>query len=150
MKRLISIFLLFILSLTCLKAGNSRTEFTYGIEWGYKASILTGGHMNFFAPDGYRVDIDKNALNFYANSHAAIHMGMDIKDLWNLSACFGYAGIADYHHSIPITIRLTRFLKQMQKETDGYPLLMPGLVFQLRKPLKKYFQAKLVPDIASH
>ena len=99
--------------------------------------------MNFFAPDGYRVDIDKNALNFYANSHAAIHMGMDIKDLWNLSACFGYAGIADYHHSIPITIRLTRFFKTNAKGDRWLSFIDAGSGISIKKAPEEIFSGKV-------
>ena len=143
MKKIVLIFLSLILSITCMNAGNDRTEVTYGVEWGYKATVFTGGHANFFAPDGHREDIVKNALNFYANSHASVHFGMDMNDLWNLSAYVGYAGIADYHHSIPVSIRLTRFFETDSKGDRWLSFIDAGSGISVKKDPEEILTGKL-------
>lgn len=143
MKKIILIFISIILSVTCIHAGNDRTELTYGVEWGYKATIFTGGHANFFAPDGHREDLVWNVPNFYANSLGCIHVGMDINDMWNLSAYFGYAGIADYHHSIPISIRLTRFFAADSMADRWLSFIDAGSGISIKKDPEEIFSGKI-------
>ena len=91
----------------------ARTEdlprFTFGAEWGYIGIFYSGYHHNFYAPEGYRVDPRGHGFTYSSNAEAYLHAGYNINEKYNLSLYVGISAIKDYHHVIPISVRLTRF-----------------------------------------
>ncbi len=85
------------------------SKVTYGLEWGYVATIQNGYHYNFFAPEGYRVDELDNSFGYISNADVHLHIGYNLSSRWNLSMYIGYEGIADIHQAIPVSLRMTRY-----------------------------------------
>lgn len=87
MKRILYIVLIFISFNTNVFAKNERAKtdsgITFGVEWGYVATIQSGYHYNFFAPEGYRVDDFGNSFGHHANAETYIS-GM----IWESSGIF--------------------------------------------------------------
>ena len=96
---------------TCPHGGRTPDRFTFGAEWGYVGTFYTGYHYNFFAPEGYRVDPRGHGMTFASNGEVYIHAGCNIGSKSNLSAYIGFSAIQEYHHTIPISIRYTRYYK---------------------------------------
>ena len=90
---------IFVLSLICCTVSwgkdHALPKFTFGAEWGYMPTFLSGYHYNFFAPDGYRVDMDEERARYFTNGEALFHAGYNLNDQWNLSLYLGYTGISD-------------------------------------------------------
>ncbi len=91
---------------------SSIPRFTYGAEWGYIGIFFSGYHFNFFAPEGYRVDPRYNEFTFISNGEAYLHAGYNISDKYNLSAYMGLSAIGEYHHTVPVSLRLTRYYRE--------------------------------------
>lgn len=112
MKRALIILILSAFNI-CVFAQNHRSgelpRFTGGIEWGYSATLFSGFIYNYFSPEGYRIVESVNDLKFYSNGEMYIHFGYNFNTYWNLSIYTGYAGIANLHNAIPVSIRATRF-----------------------------------------
>lgn len=111
MKRCVAYILLILLPVTL--SAEERTSdgkrLTFGAEWGYICTFFSGYHNNFFSPDGWRVDENGFDGVFYNNAEVYLHIGYNLGKNWNISLYTGYAGIQDIHHSIPVSIRGTRF-----------------------------------------
>lgn len=93
---------------------NDRDEkeyasFTYGVEWGYVATIHSGYRYVFFPPEGYRVDVRGNSFGLISNADMYVHAGWNMNERWNMALYLGYEGIADIHKAIPASLRLTRY-----------------------------------------
>lgn len=113
MKRTIMISLLLsVVLITAAEEKQGRSRFTFGLEWGYVATYHSGYHYNFFAPEGFRVNPYGNSFTFCSNAETYLHAGYDLGDKWNISLYAGYAGIADFHHAVPISLRGTRFFRR--------------------------------------
>lgn len=103
-----------LLLLTCLcSAGKTRhydiPRFTYGVEWGYTATVFYRYHNYFIAPEGFRVEDSKNEFLHIPNGEVNIHAGWNLNPDWNLSFHLGYTGISNLHPGIPASVRITRF-----------------------------------------
>lgn len=110
MRRLSIISLLMALALTVsAQERHWKSRVTFGVEWGYVATYNSGYHYNFFAPEGFRVNPSGNSFTFISNAETYLHIGYGITEDWNISLYAGYAGIADFHHAVPVSIRGTRF-----------------------------------------
>lgn len=83
-------------------------RFTFGAEWGYVGVFYSGYHYNFFAPEGYRVDPRGYEFRYSSNAEGYVHAGYNLSSRLNLSVYMGFSAIEDYHHTIPVSIRLTR------------------------------------------
>lgn len=117
MKRLFAISL--ILGALPILAGaqdDDSRRFTYGAEWGYVAIFYSGYHYNFFAPEGFRVDPRGYGFGYYGNAEGYVHFGYDINTKWNISLYAGLSGIKDYHLTVPISLRATRFFGESADE----------------------------------
>ena len=105
----------YLLTLACCFMASGRTgaatasKVTFGAEWSYIATFQSGYHFNFFAPDGYRVDMDEDQARYFTNGEVLFHAGYNLNDQWNLSLYLGYTGISDMHPAVPISIRATRY-----------------------------------------
>ncbi len=113
MKRFIIILLIINAFNLNVFAGNKGNEafprITYGLEWGYVATIHTGHHYYFFAPEGYRVEDRDNSFGYSSNADMYIHLGYNFSTRWNLSLYVGYEGISNIHKAVPVSLRMTGF-----------------------------------------
>lgn len=112
MKRGLLILALVLLTCIC-SAGKTRTydipRFTYGVDWSYVETFLSGHHNYFISPEGYRIEQKEFKGRHIPNGEVNIHAGYNLNHNWNLSLRLGYTGIADMHPAIPATLRLTGF-----------------------------------------
>ncbi len=113
MKRLL-VILLTISAFNFYVCAQERGEkplsrLTYGLEWGYVATMYNGYHYNFFAPEGYRVDTPVSSFDYISNADMYLHVGYNLNTKWNLSLYVGYEGIADMHKAVPVSLRMTRY-----------------------------------------
>lgn len=105
---------LIFLSLLRLDAGERQqkdrgeSRFTFGAEWSYVASFMSGWHYNFFSAEGYRIDERGSNTAFANNAEAYLHAGYDFDNRWNLSFYAGYAGTGKWHKTVPLSFRVTR------------------------------------------
>ena len=110
--KLVSLISALFLSCMCIHAQGQKgrlPEFTFGVEWGYVATLQYGYHNNFFSLEGNRVDRRGNVFQLFNNADAYIHAGYNINHLWNVSAYVGCAGLADNQSIMPISVRATRY-----------------------------------------
>ena len=89
--------------------GETYPKFTFGLEWGYVASITTVFHNNFYAPEGFRVDEQGIDTGYINNADMYLNVGWNVNPVWNVSIYIGYAGVGDMHNVLPISIRGTRY-----------------------------------------
>ena len=95
---------------TALKAqDNTYPRFTYGAEWGYTGIFYYGYHYNFYAPEGFRVDPRGHSFTYESNGEAYLHAGYNFSHKYNLSLYAGISAVMEYHHTVPVSIRLTRY-----------------------------------------
>ena len=88
---------------------DSVPKFTFGAEWGYIGVFYSGYHHNFYAPEGYRVDPRGHEFMYMSNAEGYVHMGYNLDSRYNLSLYIGVSAVMDYHHVIPVSLRLTRY-----------------------------------------
>ena len=104
---------LFILLLSCIcllsYGKGAHTRFTFGAEWSYCATFLSGHRFYFIAPEGYRVDDRADHAGYMTDGEVYVHAGYNITPHWNLSLYVGYTGIGNYHTGMPISLRVTRY-----------------------------------------
>ena len=109
MKKALIISLLLLLWVHAGAQNDRMPRLTYGAEWGYISVFYSGYHYNFFAPEGYRVDPRGYGFMYDSNAEAYMHVGCNITDSHNISLYMGVSAIEDYHHTLPVSIRLTRY-----------------------------------------
>ena len=147
MKRLILILLIISLFNNNIKAQETKDptypRFTFGLEWGYVASLHSAYHYNFFAQEGYRVDDKDSDFIYKSNADVYLNLGWDLNPIWNLSLYIGYAGIADQHNSIPITIRGTRYFGSDALSDRWFAFADIGSGICLKTPLQEIATAKI-------
>ena len=95
------------------KAGKAQSEtlpeLTFGVEWGYIGVFYSGYHYNYFAPEGYRADPRRYRFILDSNAEAYLHIGYNLNERYNIALYAGISAIEDYHHTLPVSVRLTRF-----------------------------------------
>lgn len=123
--------------------GHINSRFVFGVEWGYVATIFSGYHYNFFAPEGYRVDDYDSSFGYYSNADMYIFAGHEIGKSWELSAYVGYAGIGDYHEAIPVSIRATHFFGDDQLADRWFAFIDAGSGISLKMPVQEIFTGKI-------
>lgn len=117
MKRRCIILIVTLLTSIGLKAQTeSAPRFTFGAEWGYIGTFYSGYHFNFFAPEGYRADPRHYEFTYISNAEAYLHAGYSFNEKYNLSLYLGFTSIGEYHHAIPISVRLTRYYRENHKK----------------------------------
>ena len=117
MKRLILILML-IVPLTMKAEGVHEYGFkriTFGAEWSYIASFHYGIHHNFFSEEGYRVNLNQQAMGYWSNGEVHLHVGYNLTNDWNLAFYTGFAGVHNFNHVMPMTLRATRYFKENEK-----------------------------------
>lgn len=116
---------------------------TFGAEWGYMASFLSGHHYNFFDPDGFRVDSQDISACYYNNGEVTLHVGYNINHKWNLSLHAGYSGAGDFKPTIPISLRMTRYWGENHMADRWFSLLDVGSGICLTKSPQETISCKL-------
>ena len=112
MRKTCIILIVTLLTSIGLKAQTeSVPRFTFGAEWGYIATFYSGYHFNFFAPEGYRADPRHYGFTCISNAEAYLHAGYSFNEKYNLSLYLGFTAIGEYHHAIPVSVRLTRYYR---------------------------------------
>lgn len=109
MKKVIFIIAMFPFFFTMGGTELHHDRMTFGAEWGYIAVFYSGYHYNFFAPEGYRVDPRGHEFRYDSNAEGYLHVGYDLSDRYNLSLHMGLSAIEDYHLTVPMSLRLTRY-----------------------------------------
>ena len=89
--------------------GGQLQRFTFGAEWSYCATFLSGYRYYFIAPEGYREDMKADDFRYCTNGEVFLHGGCNLNANWNLSLFVGYTGLGSYHDGIPVSLRATRY-----------------------------------------
>ncbi len=121
---------------------NLHSRLTYGLEWGYVATVHTGFRNNFFAPEGYRVYEAGQSFGYYSNAEMYAHIGWNIDMKWNLSLRVGYEGIADMHKAVPVSVRMTRFFNEDQASDRWFSFVDLGSGICLKMPVQEILTGK--------
>ena len=139
MKRL-AIILLLVLAAIPMTAGK---RLTWGLEWGYVGTFFSGMHLNYFSPDGWRADETLNEACFLSNGEVYAHIGWDLDRKWNLSIYAGYCGIQKLHHSIPVSLRATRYFQEDEKGDRWLIFMDAGSGISIKSHPQEIFTGKI-------
>ena len=146
MRKLITISLIFSLFNISVKAreteGEGNPRLTFGLEWGYVAAIHSGFHFYYFAPEGFRVDEFGNAFEYISNAEVYVKAGYNLSDVWNIALYAGYAGVADMHKVIPVSLRGTRFFGDDPSADRWFAFMDIGTGICIKKPIQEILSAK--------
>lgn len=143
MKKILAILL--ISAAVCLRAearGERGSETNFGIEWGYIATIHSGHHYNFFAPEGYRVDDHGRSFGYKSNADMYMFIGREIGKSWNMAVYVGYAGVGDVHETIPVSIRATRFFGDNPLEDRWFAFIDAGSGISIKRNVQEILTGK--------
>lgn len=146
MKRgLLTYILVFAACIVSWGQGREATllKITFGAEWGYMASFLSGHHYNFFDPDGFRVDSQEMSACYFNNGEVTFHVGYNFNHKWNLSLHTGYSGAGDFEPTIPISLRMTRYWGENHLADRWFTLLDVGSGITLKKSPQETVSCKL-------
>lgn len=125
------------------KVGEKYPGFTFGLEWGYTASLFTIYHYNFYAPEGFRVDEEGMLLGYSGNADVYLHFGWDLSPVWNLSFYMGYAGISKYHKALPVSVRGTRYFGTDHPSDRWFAFSDIGSGISLKTPVQEILTLKI-------
>lgn len=144
MKRLIAIILIIFSFNNYVKAQEREfSRFTFGVEWGYVATFQSGYRYIFFPPEGYRVDVSDNSFGLHSNADMYMHGGINLYRNWNVSMYIGYAGVADIHKVIPVSIRTTRFFGKNPLADRWFALVDIGSGLCVKRPFQEILCGKI-------
>lgn len=121
----------------------SLPKLTFGAEWGYMPSFISGYHYNFFDPDGFRVDKKDISAEYHTNGEVTAHVGYNLNKKWNLSLHAGYSGAGGYEPVIPISLRMTRFWGDDHLTDRWFTLLDLGSGICLKENPQEIITCKL-------
>ena len=79
---------------------------SYGLEWGYTATMLKTAQHNFICAEGYRIIENPQTWWYYSNGSILADAGLDIGQHFNLSAYSGIIGVYSKRWMIPAELRL--------------------------------------------
>ncbi|MBR3075945.1 MAG: hypothetical protein IKH11_09380, partial [Bacteroidales bacterium] len=102
MKKLFLVVFL-LMQAALLRAWQPRIS--YGLEWGYTATILKTSQHNFICNEGYRIVNDSAAGCFYSNGAVMAFGGVDLFDKWNISLGSGLLGVYSRRWIVPVELR---------------------------------------------
>lgn len=125
------------------KGGETYPKFTFGLEWGYVATLHSSYHYYFYAPEGFRVEEKGNILDYKSNADMYLNIGWNISTVWNLSAYVGYAGAGNYHNVIPLSLRGTRYFGDNPMTDRWFVFIDLGSGICLKTPLQEIFAGKI-------
>lgn len=121
----------------------SPRRITFGAEWGYVGTFYSGYHYNFFAPEGYRVDPRGHGLAYSSNGEMFIHAGCNIGSKSNLSLYIGFSAIEEYHRTIPVSIRYTRYYKTNRMGDRWFSFIDAGSGISIKKQPREILTGKV-------
>ena len=130
---LIQILMLIQLSLYAEGKGVSDDRITFGVEWNYIASLHCGIHHNFYAQEGYRVNLNDSSFGYVSNGEVSLFCGYDFRPDWNISLHAGYAGVYDLSKVVPISVRVTKYYKANEKGDRWFGYIDGGSGVCLKK-----------------
>lgn len=144
MKKLVFIISL-MLSLVFEVHGkeNRSDRITFGAEWGYVGVFYSGYHYNFFAPEGYRVDPRSHEFCYDTNAEVYMHIGYDLSERLNMAVYMGVSAVADYHLTVPVSLRLTRFYGSAPFKDSWFAFLDLGSGFSIKKEPQEILTGKI-------
>ncbi len=125
------------------QGGETYPKFTFGLEWGYIASVTTLYHYNFYAPEGFRVDEKGMTWTYRSNADMYLNLGWNIDPDWNLALYIGYAGVGDLHNALPVSIRGTRYFRSNASEDRWFVFADGGSGICLKTPVQEILTAKI-------
>ena len=147
MKKIIFILVIFCIFNNNVKAqdegGETYPKFTFGLEWGYIASLTTIYHYNFYAPEGFRVDEKGVTWGCRSNADMYLNLGWNIDPVWNLAIYIGYTGIGDLHKALPVSIRGTRYFGADPLGDRWFIFADGGSGICLKTPVQEILTAKM-------
>lgn len=98
-----------------LRAGNpagreGSARLSFGVEWGYEATLLDIYHYNYIeTTDGFRIDEKAVKPMYYSNGHATAGVTLQFARRCALGLHAGYAGIQERSRMFPVSLRATYF-----------------------------------------
>ena len=134
--------ILTILSISA-SAKKDVSDITFGAEWSYVATSFAKYHYNFFTSEGYRFNVHGDDSGWYNNGEVLLHIGTDLNDYWNISAYAGVSGLANYHNSIPISLRLTRYYGDNPLNDRWFSFVDAGSGMTIKIPVQAIASVKL-------
>lgn len=144
MKRLIIIIFLFCsLLYTANGQEHQYKRLTFGAEWGYIAGFFYGQHQNFYAPEGFRVNINEKHIDYFSNAEAYLHIGCNISEIWNISLYAGIAGVMGSDKIIPVSIRGTHFFGNDPMSDRWFSFIDVGSGISINKQPQEIIVGKL-------
>lgn len=141
MKR--GLLISFLLLFCAIASGQELPKFTFGAEWSYSAAFFTSHRFYYIATEGHRIDDREGSTGYYSDGEVYLHGGINLNPKWTLSLFAGFAGIADYHGAIPVSLRATRYFgdNHLRDRWFGYADLGSGL--SLTQTPRELLTAKL-------
>ena len=122
----------------------AQRKLTYGIECGYASSFLTVEHANFFDPEDYsRVNARASRMTYKVNGEMFVHIGYNFNDNWNLSVYTGYAGVGEYHPSIPIFLRASRYFGNSTQNDRWFTFIDAGSGIGIKSEPQEIYLTRL-------
>ena len=116
---------------------------SFGAEWGYIGTFYSGYHFNFFAPEGYRVDPRGYGFGYSDNAETYVNIGYNLNTRLNLALYMGFSAIETYHHTIPVSLRLTRCFREDCSQDCWFAFVDLGSGISLKKHPQEILTGKI-------
>ena len=146
MKRGLTIItMLFLLGLSAAGKSPSRVSprITFGCQWDYCATFLTGVNQYFFAPEGFREQTRGNHATYISNGESAVNVGYNFNDNWNLALYIGYTALGKYHRAVPVSLRTTRFFGNDALKDRWFSFIDLGSGVSIKSHPQEIFTGKI-------
>ncbi len=108
------------------RSDKTLSGLTFGVEWGYVATLVTGIFNDYFLPEGYRTEDRELSIGLTSNAEIYANIGYNFNNNWNLSLYVGYEGIATFNRAVPISLRLTRYFSENRKADRWFAFAEAG------------------------
>lgn len=142
-RSLLILLMAFAFNINVIAQNEDKSRFVFGIEWGYVATFHSAYHYNFFAPEGYRVDDYGSSLKYKSNADMYVFAGHEIGKNWEMALYIGYAGVADIHEALPVSIRATRYFGDGQYSDRWFAFIDAGSGISLNRPVQEILTGKM-------
>ena len=119
------------------------SRFTFGTEWSYCATFLSGYRYYYIAPEGYRMDEKGRSVNYMTDGEIYMHAGCNFNPYWNLSLYLGYTGMGNFHNAVPISIRATRYFNENPMKDRWFAFCDVGSGISMKKAPSELITAKI-------
>ena len=139
----IMILLLLGISAAAKVPSSILSRVTFGAQWDYCGTFLTGLNQYFYAPEGFRESIISNKHSFISNGESAIHAGYNFNDYWNISLYIGYTAIGKYHRAVPVSLRATRYFGDDPLKDRWFGFMDLGSGVSIRTDPREIYTGKI-------